>query len=66
VLVNNMVIILGKIVMKEIIDRSIKVRRNLPLDATYVHCRVTSILHKIDIYITIWANKLFPLRICHN
>jgi hypothetical protein len=62
-----MVIILGKVVVKEIINCSNRVRWNLPLDATYVHCKVASILYKlIDIYTTIWANKLFPLRVCHN
>jgi hypothetical protein len=65
-LINNVVIILGKIVLKEIINHSNRVRWNFPLDATYVHCRVASILYKIDIYTTIWANKLFPLKVCHN
>jgi hypothetical protein len=49
VLANNVVIILGKAVIEEVIDPS-RVRWILPLDATYVHCRVTSILYKIDIY----------------
>jgi hypothetical protein len=65
-LVNNVVLTLGKVVVEEIIDCSNKVRGNLPLDATYVQCRITSILYKIDIYIAIWVNKLFPLRISHN
>ncbi len=65
-LVDNVVLILGKIIVEKIIDCSSKVRWNLPLDSTYVLCRVTSILYKIDIYTTIWANKLFPLRVCHN
>ncbi len=59
-LVDNVVLILGKVVVKEIIDHSSRVRWNLPLDATYVHCKIASILYKIDIYTTIWANKLFP------
>jgi hypothetical protein len=50
VLANNVVIILGKVVIEEVIDPSSRVRWILPLDATYVHCRVTSILYKIDIY----------------
>jgi hypothetical protein len=62
----NMIIILGKIIIVEIIDHNNRVRWNLPLDATYVHCKVTSILYRINIYITIWANKLFPLIIYHN
>jgi hypothetical protein len=66
VLVDNVVLILKKVVIEEIIDCSSKVRWNLPLDATYVHCRVASILYKIDIYIIIWANKLFPLKVCDN
>jgi len=41
-------------------------RWNLPLDVTYVHYRVASILYKIDIYTTIWANKLFPSKVHHN
>ncbi len=57
---------IGKVIVEEIIDRSNKVRWNLPLDATYVYYKVALILYKIDIYTTIWANKLFPLRICHN
>ncbi len=65
-LIDNVVLILGKIVVNEIIDCSNKVRWNLPLNATYVHCRIASILYKIDIYTTIWANKLFPLKVCHN
>jgi len=60
-LINNVVIILGKVVLKKIINHSNRVRWNFPLDAPYVHCRVTSILYIIDIYTTIWANKLFPL-----
>ncbi len=59
-LINNMVIILGKVVLKEIINHSNRVRWNFPLDAPYVHFRVTSILYIIDLYTTIWANK-FPL-----
>jgi len=35
-LINNMVIILGKVVLKEIINHSNRVRWNFPLDATYV------------------------------
>jgi hypothetical protein len=66
VLVDNMVLILGKIIVEEIIDRSNKVRWILPLDATYVHYRVASILYKMYIYTTIWANKLFTLKVCHN
>jgi ribosomal protein S19E (S16A) len=65
-LVNNVVVIVGKVVVEEIIDRTSKVRWNLPLDATYVHCRVASILYKIDIYGAIWANKLFPLKVNYN
>ncbi len=49
---NNMVIILKKVVIEEIVDHSSRVRWNLPLDATYVHCNITSILDKIDIYTT--------------
>jgi hypothetical protein len=62
----NQQIILGKIVIEKIIDRSNGVKWNLPLDATYVHCIVISILYKIDIYGAIWTNKLFPLKVCHN
>ncbi len=65
-LVDNVVLILGELVIEEIINCSNKLRWNLPLDATYVHCKVASILYKIDIYTTIWANKLFPLRVCHR
>jgi hypothetical protein len=60
------VLILGELVIEEIINCNNKLRWNLPLDATYVHCKVASILYKIDIYTTIWANKLFPLRVCHR
>jgi hypothetical protein len=59
-LINNMVIILGKVVLKEIINHSNRVRWNFPLDATYVQCRVASILYKIDIYTTIWQTSCFP------
>jgi hypothetical protein len=62
----DVILILGKIVIKEIINYSSRVRWNLPLYATYVHCTITSILYKINIYIAIWANKLFPLKVCHN
>jgi hypothetical protein len=65
-LVDNVVVILGKIIVEEIVDCNNRVRWNLPLDATYVHCKVASILYKIDIYTTIWANKSFLLRVCHN
>jgi hypothetical protein len=61
-----MVLTLGKVVVEEIIDHSSRVRWNLPLDATYVHCKITSIWYKIDIYIAIWAKTLFPLKVCHN
>jgi hypothetical protein len=43
------VVLLGKVVVEEIIDRGSKVRWNLPLDATYINCKVASILYKIDI-----------------
>ncbi len=49
-LANNVIIILGKVVVEEVIDCSSRVRWILPLDATYVHYRVTLILYKIDIY----------------
>ncbi len=48
-LIDNVVVILGKIAVEEIIDRGSKVRWNFPSDATYIHCRVASILYKIDI-----------------
>jgi hypothetical protein len=54
------VVILRKIVVVGIIDYNNRVKWNLPLDATYVYCRVALILYKIDIYITIWVNELFP------
>ncbi len=40
VLVNNVVVILGKVVVEEIIDYNNRVKWNLALNATYVHCRV--------------------------
>jgi hypothetical protein len=52
-LVNNVVLILGKIVVEEIMHHNNRVRWNSPLDATYVHCKIASILYKIDIYTTI-------------
>jgi hypothetical protein len=64
VLIDNVVLILGKIIVEKIMN--CRVRWNLPLDSTYVHCRITSILYNIDIYTTTWVNKLFPLRVCHN
>jgi hypothetical protein len=48
-LIDNVVVILWKVVVEEIIDRGNKVRWNLPLDATYIHCRITSIVYNIDI-----------------
>ncbi len=65
-LVDNVVIILGKIVVEEVIDCNSRVRWTFPLDATSVHCKVVSILYKIDIYTTIWANKSFPLQVSRN
>jgi len=65
-LIDNVVLILEKIIAEKIIDYSSRVRWHLPLDATYVYYRVASILYKINICTTIWANKLFPLKICHN
>jgi len=65
-LIDNVVVILGKEIIKEVIDHSSKMRWNLPLDATYVHYKVASILYKIDIYAATWANKLFPLKDCYN
>ncbi len=53
---------IGKVVVEEIINHSNRKRWNLPLDATYVHYKVASTLYKIDIYTTIWANKLFPIK----
>jgi hypothetical protein len=64
-LVDKVVIILGKVVVKEVIDHSSKVGWNLPLDVTYVHYKVSSILYKID-YAATWAIKLFPLKDCYN
>jgi len=62
----KMVLILKKRVIEKIIDHNSNVRCILPLDITYVHCKVASILYRIDIYIAIWASKLFPLRVCYN
>jgi hypothetical protein len=45
-----MVAMLGKVVVKEVIDHSNKVRWFLPLNVTYVHCKIALILYKIDIY----------------
>jgi len=60
------VLILGKVMVEEIIDHNNKVRWILPLDATYAHCKIASILYKIYIYTIIWANKLFTLKVCDN
>jgi hypothetical protein len=49
-LADNVVVILGKVIVEEIIDRNNRVKWNLPVDATYVHCKVASISYKIDIY----------------
>jgi hypothetical protein len=49
VLVDNEIIILKKIVPDEVIDYNIKVRWFVPLDATYVHSRIASILYKFDL-----------------
>jgi hypothetical protein len=46
-LIENMVLILGKVVVEEIIDHSSRVRWKVPIDATYVHCIVASILYKL-------------------
>jgi hypothetical protein len=45
-----MMVILEKVVVEEEIDHSIRVRWFVPLNATYVHYRIASILYKIDIY----------------
>jgi len=49
-LVNKITTILRKIVIEKVIDYNIRVRWFVPLDVTYAHCKVDSILHKIDIY----------------
>jgi hypothetical protein len=49
-LVDKIIIILGKIIKEEVINYNIKVRWFVPLDVTYAHCKVDSILYKIDIY----------------
>jgi hypothetical protein len=43
-MVDNVVVILGKIIVEEILYRSKKVRWNLPLYATSIDYRKTSIL----------------------
>jgi hypothetical protein len=42
-LVDNVVVILGKIVLEEV-DHNTRVKWFLPLDATYVNCKVALIL----------------------
>jgi hypothetical protein len=50
VLINNMVIILGKVVIEKVIDHNNQVRWFVSLNATYVHYEIVSILYKLDIY----------------
>jgi hypothetical protein len=45
-----MVVLLGKIIVEEVIDRSNRVKVDLPLNTTYGHYRIASILYKFDIY----------------
>jgi hypothetical protein len=48
------------------------VRWFVPLNATYVHCRVASILYKFDFMMDWWGimdnmgKQVVSLRICHN
>jgi hypothetical protein len=62
VLINNTTIILGKVVVKKVIDLSIKVRWSIALDATYVHCRLqfcAKLVFMMDG--ALWAN-MFPQK----
>jgi hypothetical protein len=43
-LIDNVVLILGKIVVEEIIDHSSRVKWKLPLNAKYVHYIIASIV----------------------
>jgi hypothetical protein len=49
-LVDNMITILGKVVIEKVIDWNNQVRWFVSLNATYVHCKIASILYNIDIY----------------
>jgi hypothetical protein len=54
-LVDNVILILGKVVVEEIINRSSKMKWNLLMQHMYIVYKVASILYKIDIYTTIWV-----------
>jgi hypothetical protein len=45
-----MVVLLGKVIIEEVIGHSNRVKVDLPLNATYGHYRIASILYKFDIY----------------
>lgn len=68
-LVDNVVIILGKVVVEEV-DHNTRVKWFLPLDATYVNYKIASILYLklifMMIYGVLWANKLFTLKVYNN
>jgi hypothetical protein len=52
-LVNNVVVILGKMVLEEVDHNT----RFLPLDATYVNCKVALILYlELIFMIDLWGN----------
>jgi hypothetical protein len=63
VLIDNTTIILGKIVVKEVLDPNTRVRWSIASDATYVHCRLqfcAKLVFMMDG--ALWANKLFPQK----
>jgi hypothetical protein len=69
-LVDNAIVILRKVIVNEVIDHNIRVTWFVPLDATYVHYKVTTILCKIDIYDGLMeqyhGKQIDSLRICYN
>jgi hypothetical protein len=63
VLIDNATIILGKVVVKEVVDPNIRVRWFIVSNATYVHCRLqfcAQLVFMMDA--ALWANKLFPQK----
>jgi hypothetical protein len=55
-LVDNVVVILGKMILEEV-DHNTRVKWFLPLDATYVNCKVALILYlKLIFMIDLWGN----------
>jgi len=69
VLVNNTIVILGRVLIEEVIDYSIKVGWFELVNTTYVHYKIFQYCTKLTFMMDGWGNtgkQVVSLRVCPN